>query len=89
MNTLNLPEPRSDGICAQCKDNDAVTRDGRFCRKCLKLLVEELSPGQTRKYPKEPSGRHLIDWVESNDRSYQRLVLRGSWENGIRAMEGD
>jgi len=39
-----IPEARPDGLCADCQKEIAVTRDGRFCRKCLKARVFELSP---------------------------------------------
>jgi len=39
-----LPSARSDGYCAECGKESAITKDGRFCRKCLKALVAKLTP---------------------------------------------
>lgn len=92
----NLPNARADGLCSECQSKPSVTRDGRFCRKCLAAIVKELSPGPTRRYPAKPgdrgqhSGTHLIDRAERKaDRDYWRLMSEGCRENGVRAMEGD
>ena len=42
--TATLPEPRSDGLCAGCGRRRAVTRDRRYCRACLRAVVEDLTP---------------------------------------------
>ena len=41
---MKLPEPRDDGKCADCGTIDAVTRDQRFCKKCLKRRVRYDNP---------------------------------------------
>ncbi len=40
----NLPDAREDGNCCECGSRDVVTRDGRYCKRCLKKLVAGLSP---------------------------------------------
>jgi predicted amidophosphoribosyltransferase len=43
----SLPDPRDDGVCANCLSKPAVTRDGRFCSPCLKKMVRAMNPGAT------------------------------------------
>jgi len=39
-----LPDPRPDGMCAECGEREAKTNDGRFCKKCIGLrLLNEYS----------------------------------------------
>jgi len=40
----NLPKPRKDGMCCVCEALSAETRDGRYCKKCLKKIVDGLNP---------------------------------------------
>ena len=40
----DLPNPRSDGKCADCKNKPAVTNDNRFCLKCLRKRISEDNP---------------------------------------------
>jgi len=40
----NLPIAREDGLCCQCAARQAVTKDGRFCKKCLRALVVKMTP---------------------------------------------
>lgn len=40
----NLPEPLDGGNCCDCGRRKAVTKDGRFCRPCLKRRVNESNP---------------------------------------------
>jgi hypothetical protein len=39
-----IPDPREDGLCADCMDREAVTTDGRFCKACLKRRVKHENP---------------------------------------------
>jgi hypothetical protein len=45
--------PRPDGLCVRCVEADpacaaeAVTRDGLFCRRCLKHYIAQLNPVPT------------------------------------------
>lgn len=39
-----LPDPRPDGRCAKCEKRPAVTNDKRFCKRCLGLLLDRLTP---------------------------------------------
>ena len=41
---MNLPPPRSDGLCSVCEKKLAVTTDGRYCKKCLKSVIVKLTP---------------------------------------------
>ena len=40
----NLPDPREDGLCIDCEIKNAVTRDNRFCKKCLRVRLFEDDP---------------------------------------------
>lgn len=76
---LELPEPRADGLCAQCKCRNAKTQDGRFCRPCLRGLVCRLSPGPVNHHRSRPAeAREAPEWEPSPWR-----------ENAVRALEGD
>jgi len=39
-----LPAPRADGKCVECGQKPAVTRDGRYCKKCLQKIIAHLTP---------------------------------------------
>ena len=39
-----LPSPRPDGLCVDCVARDAVTRDRRYCKKCLNARIREEIP---------------------------------------------
>jgi len=41
---MNLPMPRSDGICCDCLGKPAETRDGRWCAACLKRRIIHDNP---------------------------------------------
>jgi len=72
----DLPDPRPDGLCCTCRKAMAETRDGRFCRKCLKAFVARLNPIPYRPW------RGADKQEASHD--------PGPWqENAVRAMEGD
>jgi predicted amidophosphoribosyltransferase len=87
---VELPKPRPDGVCCECNGAVAVTRDGRFCRRCLKSLVKQLSPGETRNYRQVPTRQHLIDTGHYGaDAAYHGGGMGGWHDNAIRAMEGD
>lgn len=34
-----MPDPRPDGMCAECVKQEAETNDGRFCKKCIKMIL--------------------------------------------------
>ena len=34
-----MPDPRPDGMCAECVKQEAETNDGRFCKKCIKIIL--------------------------------------------------
>ena len=78
----SLPDARRDGLCSDCLDKDAETRDGRFCKKCLKVRIIADNPGKTRPTHLPPERRHSF---VSDD----RREPNGSMENAIRIMEGD
>jgi len=40
----DLPEPRRDGVCCSCGQKPAVTKDGRFCKSCLKKVIAHDTP---------------------------------------------
>jgi hypothetical protein len=77
---MPLPEPRDDGLCADCGQKPAVTGDGRFCLKCLRALCRQLSPGAVT-----PGGfGRGRDQRQAGDRE------PSPWqENNIRHLEGD
>ncbi len=77
---IALPEPRRDGKCCVCTSNDVVTKDGRFCKVCLKSFVARCSPGGTR-----PRGMYR---TEEQRAGYDREPSPMG-ENCVRAMEGD
>ena len=41
---MELPEPRGDGKCCGCKRQKAITRDNRFCLRCLRALIDRINP---------------------------------------------
>jgi predicted amidophosphoribosyltransferase len=41
---MQLPDAREDGKCCRCNKRLAATRDGRFCRSCLRKVINDLSP---------------------------------------------
>ena len=43
-----LPDPLPNGLCCRCERKPAVTRDGRFCKTCLRHIVRELTPDDER-----------------------------------------
>lgn len=76
----DLPDPRPDGVCAVCEKKAAVTRDGRFCRPCLKKMLNRLTPGDVRR-----GGAPRSMW-QREDRWHDS----GPWgENNVRILEGD
>mgnify|MGYP001609119091 CR=1 FL=1 len=75
---LALPDPRSDGLCAECGRNPAITTDRRFCNKCLKALIAKISPGSTT--------HGFRSDQEREDRSREPSPWQ---EDAIRRMEGD
>ena len=76
----DLPDPRLDGMCAVCEKKEAVTRDGRFCAKCLKDLVVRMNPGSV--VPKGV-GR-------TAEHKEARGDVASPWdENNVRILEGD
>jgi hypothetical protein len=75
----DLPDPRPDGRCARCERKEAVTRDGRFCKKCLHELVVRMSPGSV-----VPRG------INRTGEQRQGSDGGGPWgENNVRILEGD
>lgn len=96
LSAKDLPDARDDGVCAECVQKPAITTDGRYCRKCLKTLVKQLSPGVTRNYVtgRGADGCHqgnvILDRAERHaNRDYWALLAEGSQANAVRAMEGD
>jgi hypothetical protein len=75
--TSALPEPRPDGQCANCGKEPAVTRDRRFCKSCLWILVNRLNPGSV--------------WhgsLRSTDHKQARDTEPSPWgENALRSLE--
>lgn len=58
---LDLPNPRADGKCVDCRSGLAVTNDDRFCLKCLRRRVKEANPiVVTSSY--EQRGRSQRNW---------------------------
>lgn len=39
-----LADARLDVICCHCNQRPSVTRDRRFCKQCLTLLLREINP---------------------------------------------
>jgi hypothetical protein len=74
---VNLPEPRPDGKCAECVKAAAVTRDKRFCLKCLKRMIAAENP---------------IRWTPPRGSDHKQERAREdspAREDAIRALEGD
>ena len=46
-------QPRDDGKCGDCVKREAETKDGRFCRQCLRKWVARLN--RESKVPSPPS----------------------------------
>ncbi len=63
MGSEGLPEPRGDGMCCVCREKMAETRDGRFCRGCLRRHVAGLTP-MVGCYPRERG-------VEKRENTYE------------------
>lgn len=91
-----LPVARPDGVCVACSRKAADTIDGRYCAKCMRELVKDLSPGQTRRYHAErsergrDSGTTILDRAERRENSdYWAWMHEGSRENAVKALEGD
>jgi hypothetical protein len=40
----SLPAPRADGRCVDCEKEIAVTRDDRFCLRCLRKRIDDTTP---------------------------------------------
>lgn len=57
---MNLPEARTDGICCDCLGKEAVTRDGRWCKRCLRARVEHDIPIEPASVHEE-RGRSQLD----------------------------
>jgi ribosomal protein S14 len=75
---IDLPEPRADGKCARCGKDDAATRDGRFCKKCLKDVVARLTPGSTKHAGVGRNREHMQAYGDDG----------GPWgENNVRLLE--
>ncbi len=77
---IALPEPRRDGKCCVCTSKDVVTKDGRFCKTCLKSFVARCSPGWTG-----PKGINRT----ADQRAAGEWDRSPSLDNAVRAMEGD
>jgi len=72
-----LPDPRPDGLCADCQKKQAVTNDGRFCKPCLGVLIRSMTP--IRYTVGRSAGKQQAGDFEPSP-----------WgENAVRAMEGD
>lgn len=41
---MELPQPRSDGLCVDCEKRPSETNDGRFCRPCLRKRIDHENP---------------------------------------------
>lgn len=41
---VELPDPRGDGRCCTCESRQVITRDGRFCRRCLDAILDKDTP---------------------------------------------
>lgn len=75
----DLPQPRQDGLCADCARKPAVTTDGRFCRPCLRRHIGHITPmvGCFRKRG------------DTDSRQGRRGEISPWQENNIRRLEGD
>lgn len=71
---------RDDGVCVRCLGNLAVTTDRRFCKKCLKKVVVELSPGSTVPRGIARSADHKVAY-DKEPSPWQ--------EHAVRCLEGD
>ena len=56
---IDLPAPNDDGTCLNC-NRDAVTNDGRFCRKHLTGLVASINRYVLDNQPREELDRPLL-----------------------------
>jgi hypothetical protein len=54
-------EPREDGKCCRCNSSDAVTNDGRFCRRCLADTVLKSSTPVVREYTDSVWGQKALE----------------------------
>lgn len=70
-----LPDPRDDGKCSDCTTADAETRDGRFCKKCLRVRINR-SNWIVNAKPRRSDQKQALE----NDPSPWR-------ENAVRQME--
>jgi hypothetical protein len=58
---MELPDPIPDGFCAVCRKAAAETRDGRFCKKCLRKYIREANPDPIRRKYGEWLDRKQLD----------------------------
>jgi hypothetical protein len=78
-NIDELPDPRPDGLCANCYKKPVVTRDRRFCQSCLSLLVRLRNPGSVALH-----SRRTRDQKQAWDQEPSPAT-----ENAIRALEDE
>ena len=73
---MEVPEKRSDGYCAVCRQRKAVTRDKIFCRRCLTIFIAAENPIPPEEI-RPPEARQAKDGITG-------------WQaNAIRILEGD
>lgn len=54
---MDMPDPRKDGKCVDCKTSQAETYDGRLCKKYLRTRLEEKEPTVYTKIFSDQRGR--------------------------------
>jgi hypothetical protein len=73
-----LPMARADGICCRCNIAPAITRDRRFCQKCLRAFIREISPGTAAHCDRR-------SYEQKQDMSMEPSPWQ---ENAVRHLEG-
>jgi hypothetical protein len=72
---MDLPDVRTDGKCAGCTVRVAVTRDGRFCLRCLRSILPSTPPCWHHDNARRPAE----DDPDPDD--------GGAFDNAVRALE--
>jgi len=71
-----LPDPDPSGVCANCRQAMAETRDRRFCGKCCKWLVARINAPANYRASRPPDKQQAPEYEPSP-----------AGEDAVRALE--
>lgn len=72
----DIPEPRSDTLCADCESAKAVTQDHRFCLKCLRARIRHDAPGSVKRAPCRGPGKEQAYMGDQDMGGYRTNAVR-------------